>query len=110
MAVTDPRLADLSRHAPGSLVALGFVEETDDHRYTNSAALLRDGELLGHHRKVYLPTYGMFDEGRFTRAGRSDPDDGGGGAAGAHRPERVRGLLAPLRAACCRPRTGHRCS
>jgi len=69
MAVTDSRLAELSRHAPGSLVAVGFVEETDDHRYTNSAALLRDGELLGHHQKVYLPTYGMFDEGRFTRAG-----------------------------------------
>ncbi|MGZ6214520.1 MAG: nitrilase-related carbon-nitrogen hydrolase, partial [Candidatus Limnocylindria bacterium] len=26
-------------------------------------------ELIGLHRKVYLPTYGMFDEGRFTRAG-----------------------------------------
>ncbi|HEX2221432.1 MAG TPA: nitrilase-related carbon-nitrogen hydrolase, partial [Candidatus Limnocylindria bacterium] len=31
--------------------------------------LLRDGELIGLHRKVYLPTYGLFDEGRFTRAG-----------------------------------------
>jgi predicted amidohydrolase len=51
------------------LVAIGFVEETDAHRFCNSAALLRDGELLGVHRKVYLPTYGMFDEGRFTRAG-----------------------------------------
>ena len=47
----------------------GFVEETDDHRYCNSAALVRDGELVGLHRKVYLPTYGLFDEGRFTRAG-----------------------------------------
>ncbi len=25
--------------------------------------------MLGVHRKVYLPTYGLFDEGRFTRAG-----------------------------------------
>ena len=31
--------------------------------------LLRDGAVIGLHRKVYLPTYGMFDEGRFTRAG-----------------------------------------
>jgi predicted amidohydrolase len=69
MAADDPRLAALSREAPGALVAIGFVEETDDHRYTNSAALLRDGELVGLHRKVYLPTYGMFDEGRFTRTG-----------------------------------------
>ena len=51
------------------LVAIGFVEETADHRYTNSAVLLRGGAVIGLHRKVYLPTYGMFDEGRFTRAG-----------------------------------------
>lgn len=69
MPVTDPRLATLSRSAPETLVAIGFVEETEDHRYTNSAVLLRGGEVIGHHRKVYLPTYGMFDEGRFTRAG-----------------------------------------
>jgi predicted amidohydrolase len=65
----DARLAALSREAPGTLVIIGFVEETPDHRYANSAALLRDGELVGLHRKVYLPTYGLFDEGRFTRPG-----------------------------------------
>ncbi|MDQ3345389.1 MAG: carbon-nitrogen hydrolase [Chloroflexota bacterium] len=65
----DPRLADLGRTRPDMLVAVGFVEETDDHRYANSAALLRGGELVGLHRKVYLPTYGLFDEGRFTRPG-----------------------------------------
>ena len=69
MAAADPRLAALSREAPGALVAIGFVEETAEHRYANSAALVRDGELVGLHRKVYLPTYGMFDEGRFTRPG-----------------------------------------
>jgi predicted amidohydrolase len=69
MAATDEQLRALSRSAPGSLVAVGFVEETDDHRYANSAVLIRDGEVVGLHRKVYLPTYGMFDEGRFTRAG-----------------------------------------
>lgn len=65
----DARLMALGREAPGMLVAAGFVEETDDHRFCNSVALLRDGELVGLHRKVYLPTYGLFDEGRFTRAG-----------------------------------------
>jgi predicted amidohydrolase len=69
MRSDDARLADLSRESPGTLLAIGFVEETDGHRFCNSAALLRDGELIGLHRKVYLPTYGMFDEGRFTRAG-----------------------------------------
>jgi predicted amidohydrolase len=65
----DARLAELSRGAPEMLVAIGFVEETDEHRYANSVALLRNGELVALHRKVYLPTYGLFDEGRFTRPG-----------------------------------------
>jgi predicted amidohydrolase len=65
----DRRLAELSRTSPGMLVVIGFVEETDDHRYCNSAALLRDGRLIGAHRKVYLPTYGLFDEARFTSEG-----------------------------------------
>jgi len=69
MSAADPRLIALSREAPDILIAVGFVEETDDHRYANSAALLRAGEVIGLHRKVYLPTYGLFDEGRFTRPG-----------------------------------------
>ena len=66
----DPRLLALGDGAGGGmLVAAGFVEETDDHRYCNSVALVRGGALIGLHRKVYLPTYGLFDEGRFTRSG-----------------------------------------
>jgi len=69
MSADDPRLLAIGREAPDMLVAIGFVEETDDHRYANSVALLRDGKVIGLHRKVYLPTYGLFDEGRFTRPG-----------------------------------------
>ncbi|HET7686841.1 MAG TPA: nitrilase-related carbon-nitrogen hydrolase [Candidatus Limnocylindria bacterium] len=69
MRADDARLAALGRSVPGMLVAVGFVEETDEHRFCNSVALLRDGEVIGLHRKVYLPTYGLFDEGRFTRPG-----------------------------------------
>ena len=71
MRADDPRLLGLGSEVPEMLVAIGFVEETDDHRYANSAALLRGGRLIGLHRKVYLPTYGLFDEGRFTRPGDS---------------------------------------
>jgi len=69
MVADDPRLLGIGAEAPGMLVAVGFVEETAEHRYCNSVALVRDGELIGLHRKVYLPTYGLFDEGRFTRGG-----------------------------------------
>lgn len=69
MRSTDPRLLAIGDGAPGMLVAVGFVEETAEHRYCNSVALIRGSELIGLHRKVYLPTYGLFDEGRFTRPG-----------------------------------------
>ena len=61
----------------------------------NSAALLRDGELLG------APSQGLPADLRPLRRGslhaprRPDPDARRGGADGTHRPVRVRGLLAP---------------
>ncbi len=69
MRADDPRLLALGADLPETSVAVGFVEETRAHRYCNSVALLRGGELLGLHRKVYLPTYGLFDESRFTHPG-----------------------------------------
>lgn len=49
-------------------VVFGFVEE-EDYVYYNSAAYCYAGEILHIHRKVYLPTYGMFDEERYFSAG-----------------------------------------
>ena len=48
---------------------MSFVEESGDHRLFIAAALLEDGEIRHVHRKVYLPTYGLFDERRFFAAG-----------------------------------------
>ena len=45
-------------------VVVGFAEETPGHRYHNAAAYLSKGRVVHVHRKIYLPTYGMFDEGR----------------------------------------------
>jgi predicted amidohydrolase len=60
------KLRELSRG--GALVA-GLVEEADDYRFFNSALYLEDGEIVHVHRKVYLPTYGLFDEGRYFARG-----------------------------------------
>ncbi len=46
-------------------VQVGFVEEDVRNRFFISAAYLSQGQVLHVHRKVYLPTYGLFDEGRF---------------------------------------------
>jgi predicted amidohydrolase len=50
-------------------MVVGLVEESPGHRYHNSALYLSGGRIVHVHRKVYLPTYGMFDEGRFFAAG-----------------------------------------
>lgn len=44
---------------------VGFVDEDQRHRFFIAAAYLSQGEILHIHHKVYLPTYGLFDEGRF---------------------------------------------
>ena len=74
-AVTAGQLAaDLHRAYAGPPVdvCIGFYEEWRNKLY-NSALYLSLGEaapLVRHvHRKVFLPTYGMFDEARFVEAG-----------------------------------------
>jgi NAD+ synthase (glutamine-hydrolysing) len=60
--------------APPFDVALGFYE-VHQNRLHNSAIYARlggpDAGIRHVHRKVFLPTYGVFDEERFVEAGRS---------------------------------------
>ncbi len=65
----DPRLAGLAAETRGLSAVVSFVEEADDHRLYIAAALLEDGEIRFIHRKLFLPTYGLFDERRFFAAG-----------------------------------------
>jgi predicted amidohydrolase len=60
------RLVELSRHIS---IAIGFVEVTDDYRFFNTALYLEEGAIRHLHRKVYLPTYGLFDEQRYLARG-----------------------------------------
>ncbi len=46
-------------------IMVGFVEEDRRHRFFIAAAYLSRGQVVHVHHKVYLPTYGLFDEGRF---------------------------------------------
>jgi predicted amidohydrolase len=59
-------LKHLSRELP---FVAGLVEESADHRFFNSAIYFEAGEIRHVHRKVYLPTYGMFDEQRYFARG-----------------------------------------
>ena len=65
----DPRLVALAAETRGLSAVVSFVEESGDHRLFIAAALLEDGEVRHVHRKLFLPTYGLFDERRFFAAG-----------------------------------------
>jgi predicted amidohydrolase len=69
MRLDDPRLAALAAATEDLSVIVSFVEESGDHRLFIAAALLEDGRIRHVHRKLFLPTYGLFDERRFFAAG-----------------------------------------
>ena len=62
------QLSELSQNI--SLVC-GFVEENEDGLIYNSSAFLSKGQALHIHRKVFLPTYGMFEEAKFFAQGKN---------------------------------------
>ena len=103
MRLDDPRLAKLVEATAGLSAVVSFVEESVDHRLFIAAALVEDGAIRHVHRKLFLPTYGLFDERRFFAAGdqlRAVPSRLGIGVG----PRGLRGLLAPDRAAGPGPR------
>lgn len=69
MRLDDPRLARLAAATVGMSAVVSFVEESADHRLFIAAALIEDGEIRHVHRKLFLPTYGLFDERRFFAPG-----------------------------------------
>lgn len=50
-------------------LVVGFVEEDERHRFYIAAAYLSGGQALRVQRKVYLPTYGLFDDARYFALG-----------------------------------------
>ena len=62
---------DLPAGAPALLV--GAIERAPDQRIHNVAVAARGDRVLHVHRKVHLPTYGSFDEGRLFAPGRAGP-------------------------------------
>lgn len=50
-------------------IVMGLVEDGGDGRHFNTTVWLRDGKVAWRHRKVHLPTYTLFDEGRYFAAG-----------------------------------------
>ncbi len=67
----DPRFNKLLEASRALDLVVSFVEEDERFRWYIAGAYLSAGRLVHLHRKVYLPTYRMFDEARFFAAGES---------------------------------------
>lgn len=73
VAVSDPEgaLGPLLQASRERDLVVGLVLEGPDFLFHNAALYLSGGRILHVHRKVYLPTYGMFDEGRYFAPGEA---------------------------------------
>ena len=67
----DPIFKHLLKASHDLDLMVGFVDEDSRHRFYIASAYLSGGRVLHVHHKVYLPTYGLFDEGRFFAWGDS---------------------------------------
>ena len=70
-SAADPVFRRLLAASRGVDLVVSFVERDARQSLFISAAYLSAGELVHLHRKVYLPTYGLFQDGRFFDRGRS---------------------------------------
>ncbi len=68
----DPRFRRIVARTKGLSAVVGFVEESPGDRglFYNAAAFIADGRLVHVHRKVFLPTGGIFEEAKFFAQGR----------------------------------------
>ncbi len=64
----EAAFAKVKDGARGIALYLGYPEYDGDVIY-NSAALVRDGQVLANHRKRALPNYAVFDEKRYFQPG-----------------------------------------
>lgn len=70
MHIDDPRLDPLRELSRRITIICGGIELSEDYGVYNSAFMFEDGKGRSIHRKIYLPTYGMFEELRYFSAGQ----------------------------------------
>jgi len=63
-------MGSLIENLAGIDCVIGYPEANGELLY-NSAAVIRDGEIIANYRKQKLPNYGVFDEKRYFSAGDS---------------------------------------
>jgi predicted amidohydrolase len=70
VGLDSPAIAPLKKLSKKITIICGAVEQDERGAVYNAALLFEDGEVKHTHRKVYPPTYGIFEEGRYFLSGR----------------------------------------
>ncbi len=63
-------LKELTKLSTAITIIAGGVEEAENFGLYNSAFVFEDGNVYSGHRKIYPPTYGMFEEMRYFSQGK----------------------------------------
>ncbi len=69
LQVNDAKLNKLRKLSDHIAINIGLVELGDKFEFFNTQLVFYKGEIIAHHRKVYLPTYSLFEEKRYFNAG-----------------------------------------
>ena len=69
MTCDDDRLQSLYQASENISICFGMVELTDNFEAKNTNLFLERGKIIAQHRKVYLPTYGVYEEKRYFTPG-----------------------------------------
>jgi predicted amidohydrolase len=67
----SPIIKELKTRSNSISIVFGGIEESKEFGIFNSAFYVEGGKVTHVHRKVYPPTYGMFEEMRYFNQGRS---------------------------------------
>ena len=68
---TNKLLEPLIQESHDISIVLGCVEESSEYGMFNSAFCFEKGKITSVHRKIYPPTYGMFEELRYFSPGKA---------------------------------------
>lgn len=69
LPVDDEKIKSLYAASEDISICFGMVELTDNFEAKNTNLFLEKGKLVAQHRKVYLPTYGVYEEKRYFTPG-----------------------------------------
>lgn len=69
LSLNSPEVEKLKSLSQSIAIAIGFVEVAPGYQFYNAGLFLERGQIRHLHRKVYLPTYGLFDEQRYFAKG-----------------------------------------